>query len=337
MTPSSTVSVVVPVYNVSAFLDEAITSIIHQTIKPNEVIIVDDGSSDDTSEILQRYYGLPNYKIIKTANNGLGSARNLGRMVAKSEYIYFFDSDDLLESKFIEHMHWVVKEYDRPDVIMFSGQSFYEDGFDRPVKPPYKRTISGFFKRDDGLITEMEERGESWASACLYLSKAELWSKNRLAFPPILHEDEAVLFPLLALSEKTVILPEVYFHRRVRAGSIMTSGVDTRNVSGMLRVVHETIEFMAREPALVEPDIGAWRARVTQFGARYVDLCRKTGTRISWAAVIASLITARSIGYSLRIIYRFLPGELQALFRTVRSWGIAMLTSIRGRKGTGVR
>lgn len=315
---STTIAFAVPVFNVREYIESALDSIVQQKTPPSEVIIIDDGSTDGSSEILERYTHLPNWRIVKTQNGGLGPARNLGRMLAKSEYIYFFDSDDVLESNFIEKMQQAIKEYDTPDMVMFSGQSFHDDGFDHPLSPAYKRTLSGVFERDAGLISGMQRRGESFGSACLYLSKAELWSKNRLSFPPILHEDEAVLFPLLALSEKTVVLPEVYFHRRVRAGSIMTSGVDARNVSGILRVVHETMEFMAREPALVEPGIYAWRARVAQFGFRYLVLCRKTGVPISWAAIVASLIAARSTRYPLRIAYSFLPEALRESLRRLK-------------------
>lgn len=311
-------------FNVLQYIEDALNSVAKQTASACEVIVIDDGSTDGSSEILQRYTHLPNWKIVRTLNGGLGPARNLGRMLAESEYVYFFDSDDLLESNFIEKMRRVIKEYDNPDMIMFSGQSFYDNGFEHPFSPAYKRTISGAFEREAGLISEMHRRGQSFASACLYLSKVELWSKNRLTFPPIVHEDEAVLFPLLALSEKTVVLSEIFFHRRVRPGSIMTSGVDARNVNGILRIVHETMEFMAREPALVKPDISAWRARITQFGGRYISLCRKSGVPISWAAVIASLITARSVKYPLRIAYSFLPEVVQGSLRRFKHaiWGV---------------
>lgn len=314
----ATITIVIPVFNVREYLESALKSIVRQSEPPSEVIIIDDGSTDGSSQILERYTHLPNWKIVGTLNGGLGPARNLGRMLSESEYIYFFDSDDLLERNFIEMMHRVIKECDNPDMIMFSGQSFYGDGFEHPFSPAYKRTISGVFERGAGLVSEMYRRDELFASACLYVSKAELWSRNCLNFPPILHEDEAVFFPLLALSEKTVVLRDVFFHRRVRAGSIMTSGVDSRNVSGILRVVHETMEFMSREPALAKHDIVAWRARVALFGVRYISLCRKTWVAISWAAVMASLITARSVKYPLRIAYSFFPEPAQGLIRRLK-------------------
>jgi hypothetical protein len=95
------------------------------------------------------------------------------------------------------------------------------------------------------LLTELVRRRELAPAASLYVTKSALWSENRLAFPPIIHEDETVFFPLLALSRSTVVVPEAYYRRRIRAGSIMTGGVDARNVSGELRNLNETMEFMA--------------------------------------------------------------------------------------------
>lgn len=319
MASSSLICIVIPVFNVKNYVNQALDSVRDQTVKPDEVIIIDDGSTDGTSDLLVAYSNLPNWRIIRTRNNGLGPARNLGCALARSDYVHFFDSDDLLAANFVARMKQVIEEYDWPDMIMFAGQSFYDVDFEHPFLPAYKRTISGVFDQRDRLITALDRLGEAWAQACLYVTKAELWSKNRLFYPPILHEDEAVLFPLLALSDKTIVLSEVFFHRRVRAGSIMTSQVDARNASGVLRVVHETMEFMTREPKLVRSDSGAWRRRIGQFGATYFVLCRKTGVRVSWAVIIASLIKAKSIKYPLRIVYSVLPEPVQGSLRRLKN------------------
>lgn len=310
-----TLCIVIPAFNVKNYIIEAIESVLNQTTRPDEVIVIDDGSTDGTSDLLAKYDDLPNWKVIRTLNNGLGPARNLGRALVKSDYLHFFDSDDLLAENFVSRIKQIITEKHRPDMILFAGQTFYDDGFEHFFSPAYSRTVTGDFAQNNGLITKLAAVRETPAQSCLYVTKVELWSKNHLLYPPILHEDEAVLFPLLALSEKTVVLSEIFFHRRVRPGSIMTSGVDARNVNGILRIVHETMEFMAREPALVKPDISAWRARITQFGGRYISLCRKSGVPISWAAVIASLITARSVKYPLRIAYSFLPEVVQGSLR----------------------
>ena len=93
----SFLSIVVPCFNVEKYVREALDSIVAQSQLPDEVIVIDDGSTDSTIDVLRLYETHENFRIIQTANCGLGTARNLGRSIARSEYVYFFDADDLLE------------------------------------------------------------------------------------------------------------------------------------------------------------------------------------------------------------------------------------------------
>ena len=91
----SLVSIVIPNHNGALFLLEAITSAIEQDYPNTEIIVVDDGSTDDSLELLEVYNG--RVEVIRTENFGAASARNLGIMAAKGEYIAFLDSDDVWE------------------------------------------------------------------------------------------------------------------------------------------------------------------------------------------------------------------------------------------------
>ena len=216
-------------------------------------------------------------------------------------------------------MYKLIRNNDKPDLVMFSGRSFLDDGYEHSFLPDYQRTFSGQFAENDKLITELFLREEIWPSACLYISKIELWSKNRLCFPPILHEDEAIIFPIMALSKKTLITKEVYFNRRIRADSIMTSSKDERNVYGVLRVLNETMEFMTRECDSIELEIPIWRNRISQLGLLYLTLCREVGARISWPSVFASIIAAKQFKYPIRLIFAFFPEKIANKFRNLKS------------------
>lgn len=306
-----TLAVIVPAFNVAKYVTEALDSLRNQTKAPDEVIIIDDGSTDATSTILRNYRDLPGWTVIRTRNNGLGPARNLGRALAKSDYVYYFDSDDLLESHFVSRMHETIKENRYPDIIMFSGKAFREPGFHHSFSPSYQRTLAGQYTGGSGLISALDRHGEAWAQACLYVTKSELWCDARLSFPPHLREDEAVLFPLLASSRNTVVLPDILFLRRIRPGSIMTSAKDARHVSGALRALNETMEFMARESRLVRNDLPAWRSRVSHCGIRYLRLSLETGNDISWGPVIGSLFAVRGIRYPILIVHTLLHTKIE--------------------------
>lgn len=96
------VSVIIPTYNCASYITEAINSILYQTYKDIEIIVVDDGSQDDTQKILQPYIKSKKIIYIYQSNQGPGAARNTGMERAKGEYICFLDSDDILLKQSIE-------------------------------------------------------------------------------------------------------------------------------------------------------------------------------------------------------------------------------------------
>ena len=95
-----TVSVVVPAYNYARYLPKAIDSALGQTHPPLEVIVVDDGSTDDTPRVLAAY--ADRIRVIRQANQGAGAARNAGIAAARGEYVAFLDSDDLWHPRKLE-------------------------------------------------------------------------------------------------------------------------------------------------------------------------------------------------------------------------------------------
>lgn len=99
------VSVIIPVYNVENYVRESVLSIINQTLKEIEIIIVNDGSTDSSLNIIEDLAKLDNrIQVISITNQGQSIARNLGIYKAQGEFIYFFDSDDLLEKKNIRRV-----------------------------------------------------------------------------------------------------------------------------------------------------------------------------------------------------------------------------------------
>lgn len=105
------VSVIVPVYNVEKYVAKCLDSLLAQTLKEIEIIIVDDGSKDNSSEIIQRYAEkYPNIFVYRKENGGLSDARNYGMKYAKGEYIGFVDSDDYVEPDMYELLYNKAKE-----------------------------------------------------------------------------------------------------------------------------------------------------------------------------------------------------------------------------------
>lgn len=117
------VSVVVTVYNGEDYLEECLDSIINQTLKEIEIICVDDGSRDNSLNILERYSEYDNRVIVlQQENQGAGPARNFGMSIAKGEYIIFLDCDDVFELTMMEKMYLECQKYDLDLVVCRSNQ-----------------------------------------------------------------------------------------------------------------------------------------------------------------------------------------------------------------------
>ena len=107
------ISIIVPIYNVEKYINQCLDSIINQTYKNLEIILVDDGSPDNCGKICDEYAIKDNrIKVIHKENGGLSSARNAGLDVASGEYISFIDSDDYVAENFIEKLYGLCKEND---------------------------------------------------------------------------------------------------------------------------------------------------------------------------------------------------------------------------------
>ena len=111
------ISVIVPVYRVEQYLERCVASILAQTYRDFELILVDDGSTDGAQDVLHRYENYPDVKVIFQQNQGIAGARNTGLVNAIGKYIMFIDCDDTVEDNLIETL--MMKAYkDDCDIVM---------------------------------------------------------------------------------------------------------------------------------------------------------------------------------------------------------------------------
>ena len=107
------VSIIIPCYNVEKFIKDCLESVINQTFKNIEIICINDGSTDSTPEILKKYSNIDNRIIVvNQKNKGLSGARNSGINVSCGKYLMFLDSDDWIDTDYIEKMYNAIKKND---------------------------------------------------------------------------------------------------------------------------------------------------------------------------------------------------------------------------------
>lgn len=139
-------SIIVPIYNAEKYINNCVDSIINQTFTSYELILVNDGSTDATRELIRKYEYLENVKIIDKNNDGLSSARNTGIEASRGEYITFVDNDDQIDMHIYEKVFEIINKF-TPDLIEFSVSiDFVDDGYSLEERFP-----NIFLAKDDSL------------------------------------------------------------------------------------------------------------------------------------------------------------------------------------------
>lgn len=235
------VSVIVPVYNVERYLRQSILSIINQTLREIEIILINDGSTDSSLSIMKELAKEDiRIKIYSQPNHGQSVARNIGLVNATGKYVYFFDSDDILEEKTLEECYHKC-ESQQLDFLFFDADVFSEDNISIG-NTTYNRTSRFIDKVYCGteLLKQQLENDLYSASVCLtFISKKYLDFINLYFYPRIIHEDELFALILYLRAKRIGLINKIYFHRRVRPNSTMTTTFGTKNVIGYLTVCRE--------------------------------------------------------------------------------------------------
>ena len=303
---SATISIIIPVYNVENYVSETLDSVKNQTSLPDEVIVINDGSTDNSFNIIKNYSDLKCFKVFETKNQGLGLTRNYGISLAKSDYIYFLDSDDIIENNFIYEMRKLINQYKNPDIILFSGKTFtHKKEIDNKIN--LKFTIEGQFFKGDKLLTKMVQKKETLPQSSRYLTKKELWTTNNLTYPNGIAEDESLFFPLIALSNNTVVNKKAYYRYRVnRPGSITADSVKPIHVEDYLNRMLSTLSFIKLNHDLIKYDYSAWCYNLERKSLKYINLCLKKKIEISWKTIIIIFFKTKNLFFLLKIFWRIL-------------------------------
>lgn len=219
-----TLSIIIPAYNVEAFIGETLDSVMCQTVQPDEIIVINDGSTDNTQTVIDRYADKRNVRTLSTCNNGLGFARNVGLFTARSQLVYFLDADDIIVDDFVAVVKKAFRADTDMDIFMFSGQALSGDAETARYDNLFYRR--GFSKAGMGAFETLERlhyHHSLISSACLYVTKRRLWVGNNLSFGNHVQEDQGVLIPLIAHARRLSVIDDPLFLRRRRNDSIMSN------------------------------------------------------------------------------------------------------------------
>lgn len=234
------VSIIIPVYNVEKYIEQCLETVCNQTLKDVEIIVVDDGSLDNSINIVKKFKD-KRIKIITRENGGLSAARNTGMKAAQGEYLLFLDSDDFFNNSYcVEEMYNLALE-NNADIVVGNGIEYYSDerntAFYRDKSEFYSRSINS---RDFLIkfINKYSMRPEAW----LNLYKRDMLIKNKLFFKEgILHEDELFTPQAFLLADNIYIYDKNFYMYRQRENSIMHSRNNLKRGRDLIIVASELI------------------------------------------------------------------------------------------------
>lgn len=218
------VSIIIPVYNTGEYLHKCIRSILSQSLKDIELIIVDDGSTDNSGNICDKYSKADNrVKVIHKINEGVSRARNTGIKLATGDYIGFVDSDDWVNETIYEDVYNIAQNA-KSDIVMFDLETVYDDN-EKEADTILQLNYSIELKSEDiwpKLLTEMA------GSACRCIYKRELLQDNNILFPEGLKFSEDRIFNIYAFgyAENIYYIKKAYYNRYIRKGSAVNKYYD---------------------------------------------------------------------------------------------------------------
>ena len=221
------ISVIVPVYKVEEYLDECIESIVNQTYQDLEIILVDDGSPDNCTQMCDAWEKKDKrIKVIHQKNGGVSAARNAALDIACGEYIYFVDSDDFIETTALEYLHKLIIEYNVPMVIGGYRRVSENGEYDREVLA------------DDDIEVNVLDEYKTWEKAAFdmgfimvytKLYKAELWTNCRFPVGKI-HEDNGVMLEIMSQCRQVIYSDKPIYNYRINLQGIMHTKFSIKNL-----------------------------------------------------------------------------------------------------------
>lgn len=236
------VSIVIPVYNVQNYLKECLDSVINQTYHTLEIILIDDGSTDESGTICDEYARKDKrIKVIHQKNQGAAIAKNTGLDAVTGQFFMFVDSDDYLERDMIEDL--VTKQQDTGADIVECG--FFNEFFNRqeivPIIDENEIKLSG--------VEYLEWYINHWTSSLLWnkLFKTELLQNIRFRYERRCIDDEFFTYKLVMNAEKVCIIQPSYYHYRKRKSSAVSRESNQRQITcDVLEMMEERYELISK-------------------------------------------------------------------------------------------
>ena len=233
------ISIIVPIYNVATYLVRCIESLINQTYKNIEIILINDGSTDNSLDLCEKYkYIDKRIIVVDKENGGLSDARNVGLDVCKGDYVAFVDSDDYVEESYLEKLYEAIKMTDS-DIAICSFSLVNENGkLRKKEKMPNYTCVDGRYI----LSKVLSKTGYKYVVAWNKLYKREIFENLRFPIGKY-YEDEYINYRIFYEKKRIALVPLSLYNYVLRSGSITMSSVTSEKITMKIEMHRERIRF----------------------------------------------------------------------------------------------
>lgn len=276
------VSIIIPVYDVEKYLCKCLNSVLNQTMKDFEVILIDDGSTDKSNNILKHYCSrYKNFKLIKKKHSGVSEARNIGLKYATGKFISFIDSDDFVSPFFLEKLCNCAK---RTNADIISCNYYINNSVNNKSHIYPLKFKSGIYKKPKilrALIYDTRIHYHVWNK----LFKRSIILKNNIAFPNMCFEDTEFNVKAFYFSSKIAVINEALYYY-VKRNSSLVSNISEKKLNDYLYTLALTRFFLE-----CQKDFAPYSFCFFIHSARTLFI------------TIKILLTNKNISYSLKRIF----------------------------------
>jgi len=232
------ISIIIPVYNTEEYVSDAILSIMNQTIREIEIIIINDGSTDNSLAIVRELAESDDrIQVYSQENQGQAVARNHGLKQAKGRYVYFMDSDDLLDPQALACC-FEKCEKEQLDFVFFDAEVFGDEKWTASFFDYHRSDyVKDHVYQGPEILNLLLDEGIHRSPVWLYLMRHDFIKNTGLTFYPVRHEDELFTAFVYIRAQRVGYIPKEFFKRRLRSNSVMTSQYPDLDINAYLKII----------------------------------------------------------------------------------------------------
>ena len=296
------ISVIVPVYNVEKYLTQCIESILSQTYQEFELLLIDDGSEDNSGSICDHYSNIDSrVHVFHKENGGVSSARNMGIEHAKGEWVCFVDSDDWIDKDTFEYI-----------TGLWNGADFLQFGYRRTggTASEYSYVPSKVLRYSTSVYCT---KRIYHSAICGYLLKLNIIKKYKISFPNHIKygEDQAFILKTLICSSEIVILDRHFYNYRDREGSAMHASESISMGKDHLLVIEDLLLFIEHNRINLPPlYLSLFRTFVMSFFWISVRSIKSVFDIVNIKRIYSNFLKSNNLSFVLPVYFRMLNSYL---------------------------